>query len=124
MNTLLWALQIILALKLALVPLSHILRPDPAKMERGLQRFGRAARPLLAASSILSFLGALALTLPAATGILPRLTPWAAAFLALLMLVGVLFHVACRERPNVAVGLVLFALAAFVAYGRWVLAPL
>jgi hypothetical protein len=33
------------------------------------------------------------------------------------------FHVACRESPNIVVGLVLFALAAFVAYGRWVTAP-
>ena len=27
------------------------------------------------------------------------------------------------ETPNIVVGLVLFALAAFVAYGRWVIAP-
>jgi hypothetical protein len=40
-----------------------------------------------------------------------------------MMLLGVGFHVACRETPNIVVGLVLFALAAFVAYGRWVIAP-
>jgi hypothetical protein len=40
-----------------------------------------------------------------------------------MMLLAVGFHVACRETPNIVVGLILFALAAFVAYGRWVIAP-
>jgi hypothetical protein len=46
-----------------------------------------------------------------------------AALLALMMLLAVRFHVACRETPNVVAGLVLFALAAFVSYGRWAIAP-
>jgi len=41
-----------------------------------------------------------------------------------MMLAGVGLHIACREGPIILVGLVLCALAAFVAYGRWVLAPL
>jgi hypothetical protein len=41
----------------------------------------------------------------------------------LMMLLAVGFHVACRETPNIVAGLVLFALAAFVSYGRWVIAP-
>jgi hypothetical protein len=41
-----------------------------------------------------------------------------------MMLVAVGFHIACRENPKTAVSLVLFALAAFVAYGRWMIAPL
>jgi hypothetical protein len=40
------------------------------------------------------------------------------------MLMAVGFHVACRESPNTVVSLILCALAAFVAYGRWVVAPL
>jgi len=75
-----------------------------------------------------AFLGGVTLILPAVTGILTWLTPWSAALLALMMLalmmlVAVGFHIACRESPNSLVGLVLFALAAFVAYGRWVIAP-
>jgi hypothetical protein len=70
-----------------------------------------------------AFLGAVGLILPAATGILTWLTPLAAALLALMMLLSIGFHVACRDTLNIVVGLVLFALAAFVAYGRWVIAP-
>jgi hypothetical protein len=68
-------------------------------------------------------LGAVGLILPAVTGILTWLTPLAAALLALMTLLAVGFHVACREAPNVLAGLILFALAAFVSYGRWVIAP-
>jgi hypothetical protein len=93
-------------------------------MERGIQRLGRVARPLLTTIALGAFLGGAGLILPAATGILTWLTPWSAALLALMMLLAVGFHVACRESPNTLVSLVLFALAAFVAYGRWVIAPL
>jgi hypothetical protein len=123
MNILLWILQIVLAVKFALVAYTHGLRPDPAKMARGRDRFGAAARPLLILIALGTFLGALALVLPAATGILPGLTPWAAALLALMMLAAAGFHPACRETPKTIVSLVLFALAAFVAYGRWFLVP-
>lgn len=60
---------------------------------------------------------------PAAAGMLAWLTPWSAALLALMMLLAAGFHTACRESPKTAVGLILFAVAAFVAYGRWVIAP-
>jgi hypothetical protein len=73
--------------------------------------------------ALCAFLGGAGLILPAATGVLAWLTPWAAALLALMMLLAVGFHLACRESPNTLVSLVLFALAAFVAYGRWAIAP-
>jgi hypothetical protein len=123
MNIILWALQIVLGLKFVSVAYTHGLRPDETKMQRGIQRLGAVARPLLAFIALCAFLGAVGLILPAATGILTWLTPLAAALLALMMLLAVGFHVACRETPNIVVGLVLFALAAFVAYGRWVIAP-
>jgi putative oxidoreductase len=124
MNIPLWILQIVLAVKFASVAYTHALRPDSAKMQRGRERFGSAARPLLIVVALGAFLGAVALVLPAATGILPGLTPWAAALLALMMLAAAGFHLACRENPKTVVSLVLFALAAFVAYGRWFLVPL
>ena len=123
MNIVLWALQIVLGLKFVSVAYTHGLRPDETKMQRGVQRLGTLARPLLTLIALGAFLGAVGLILPATTGILTWLTPLAAALLALMMLLAVGFHVACRETPNIVVGLVLFALAAFVAYGRWVIAP-
>jgi len=123
-NTVLWILQIVLCLKFVSVAYTHGFRADQAKWQQGMQRFGAAARPLLALIALCAFLGGVGLILPAATGILTWLTPLAAALLALMMLLAIGFHVACRETPNVVAGLVLFALAAFVSYGRWVLVPL
>ena len=124
MNIVLWILQGVLALKFLSVVYTHGIRPDPDKMQRGRQRFGAAARPLLVVIALCAFLGAVGLILPAALGILPWLTPWAAALLAVMMLLGLGFHATCRDTPRIIVGLVLLALAAFLAYGRWVLAPL
>jgi hypothetical protein len=124
LHYLLWALQVVLATKLVSVPWNHGIRPDLAKMQPGAARFGRAMRPLLAVVAVATLLGAAGLILPPATDILAWLTPWAAAFVALLMLVATGLHTGCREKPMAVVDLILFALAAFVAYGRWALAPL
>ena len=123
MNVFLWALQIILALKFFTVTYTHGLRPDETKMERGTERLGTLARPLLRLIALCALVGAVTLILPAATGTLSWLTPWSAALLALMTLFAVGFHLACRDSPNIMVGLILCALAAFVAYGRWVIAP-
>ena len=123
MNVLLWALQIVLALKFVSVTISHGLRPDETKMERGTQRFGNLARPLLILIAVGAFLGGVGVILPAATGFLPWLTGWTAALLALMMVFAAGFHIACRESPKIWVSVILCVLAAFVAYGRWVIAP-
>lgn len=123
MNILLWVLQVVLAVKFLSVAYTHGLRPDAAKMQRGNQRFGGATRPLLALIALGVLAGALSLVLPAALEVASWLTPLAAALLAVMMLAALGFHLACREKPKSAVSLVLFALSAFVAYGRWMLAP-
>ena len=123
MNLLLWALQIVLALKFVSVTWTHGLRPDETKMQRGTQRLGALARPLLVLIAVCTLLGGVSLILPAATATMAWLTPWAATLLALMMLFSVGFHIACREKPNIVVSLILCALAAFLAYGRWVIAP-
>jgi hypothetical protein len=120
MNTLLWALQIILAIKLLTVTFNHGLRPDPVKMQRGREWLGSAARPLLSVIALCAFLLGLILVLPAAKGFIP----WTASVTALIMLVAIGFHLRCRETPKTWVSLILFALAAFLAYGRWTISPL
>ena len=120
MNTLFWALQIILAIKLVTVTFNHGLRPDPVKMQRGRERFGAAARPLLLTVATLALLAGLGLVLPAASGFLP----WTASAVALMMLIATGFHLRCREEPKVWVSLILFALAGFLAYGRWMISPI
>jgi len=73
---------------------------------------------------IFEALCALALVIPAATGKFPILTPVAAACLAVE---GILFaglHYSYAEHSPMAFSLVLTALAAFVAYGRFALKPI
>ena len=55
MNTLLCALQIILTIKLFTVTFNHGLRPDPVKMQRGKDRLGRMAKPVLILVAALTF---------------------------------------------------------------------
>lgn len=124
MHIVLWVLQIGLAVKFVSVAYTHGVRRDHPDMQRGQQRFGTAARPLLIVIALCTFLGALGLVLPAAIATLAWLAPPAAALLALLLLPAAGLHIACREKPKVVGSVVLFALAAFVAYGRWGIAPL
>ena len=69
-------------------------------------------------------LGALGLVLPAATRIRPRLTPLAAAALALVMVLAAILHLARGEAMMLPVNLILLALLAFVAWGRTARAPI
>lgn len=69
-------------------------------------------------------LGAIGILLPALTRVKPWLTPLAAAGLALVMLLAVLFHLARGEAAMLAPSLVLGSLAAFVAWGRTRRAPI
>ena len=68
--------------------------------------------------------GGLGLLLPAALRIWPRLTGLAAAALALVMVLAVIFHIARGEAPAIGTNIVLGLLAAFVAWGRLYKAPI
>ena len=122
MDTALWILQIVLALGFVAAGLNHITGRDKAS--------GRMAwmldvpKPLLTTIGILEIAGGAGLILPPATGIALWLTPLAAALLALVMVLAAGFHLRRDgEGRNAATNLVLGGMAAFVAYGRLVLAP-
>ncbi|MFK7988566.1 MAG: DoxX family protein [Sandaracinaceae bacterium] len=69
-------------------------------------------------------LGAIGLLLPAASRIQPKLTPLAAAGLTIVMILAVATHIARGEMPMIAPGIVLGGMAAFVAWGRFIKAPI
>lgn len=69
-------------------------------------------------------LGGIGLILPALTRIKPVLTPLAGAGLAVVMLLAAGHHLQYGEGGLVPVNVVLGGLAAFVAWGRWVKAPI
>jgi hypothetical protein len=72
---------------------------------------------------LLEVLGAIGVILPALVGIAPVLVPVAAVGLAVVMVGAVVIHIRAKEFSQIGVNLVLFALAAFVAVGRFWLAP-
>lgn len=68
--------------------------------------------------------GGLGLLLPAATRIMPSLTPLAALGLTMVMTLATLTHLTRGEVSAVPVTLVLGAIAAFIAWGRFGAAPI
>lgn len=67
---------------------------------------------------LLEFLGAIGVIAPWATGVLSILTPVAAAGLCCVMVGAAFTHIRRKEYDMIAVNVLLFALAAFVAAGR------
>jgi putative oxidoreductase len=64
------------------------------------------------------------LILPAATRILPMLTPWAAVGLAIIMGLAVPFHIMRGEANVIALHIVVVGLCVFVAWGRFRRVPI
>jgi putative oxidoreductase len=69
-------------------------------------------------------LGALGLIVPGMTRIRPGLTPLAAACLVALTICAAVYQLLGHQPANAVFALVIGAVALFVAYGRWKLAPL
>jgi uncharacterized membrane protein YphA (DoxX/SURF4 family) len=122
MNIVLWIFQVLLALNFAL----HgrlMLFPAPSQTNRMpyILAIPTTFRRFIGVAEVLAAVG---LILPGPTHILPWLTPLAATGLVIVMIGAVILHIARREYPNIILNLVLLALAALVAYGRFVIQPL
>jgi uncharacterized membrane protein YphA (DoxX/SURF4 family) len=79
--------------------------------------------PLLRFIGVAEILGALGLILPGLLRIRPGLTPLAAAGLVIIMIGATALTLAIGPGAPALIPLVVGFLAAFVAYGRWRLAP-
>jgi hypothetical protein len=123
MNIVLWVIQIILAIKLITVSYTHGIRQNQPTMQAAIQKMGKLPQPLLQIIAVCTFIGCIGLMLPGILGLSTRITPVTAAILSILLLISIFFHIKCREKPNIFVSVILFAFAAFIAYGRWVLVP-
>lgn len=73
---------------------------------------------------IAEVLGGIGLILPALTHILSWLTPIAAIGLVIVMIGAIIYHASRREYSNIGVNMVLLLLAAFIAYGRFMIVPI
>jgi uncharacterized membrane protein len=122
MDIALWIAQIVLAIGLAATGLTHATRVDQATGRRIWMK--AVPRPLMTTIGILEILGAIGLVLPGLTGIQPWLTPLAASLVVVLMVLAIVFHARrSGELPNIVLNVILGAIAAFIAYGRYVLEP-
>ena len=123
MNIALWIVQVILAIKLLTAAFSHGVRQSKPEMQQAIEKMGATHRFWHNLVAVLVFIAALGLILPGLLGFQPALTVWAAILSAVLMLVSIFFHTRYRDTPMVFVSIVLFIFAAFIAYGRYALAP-
>jgi DoxX-like protein len=119
MTKALWVIQGLLALLFLfaggmklILPLEQMTGPVPIP---GL---------LLRFIGVVEVLGALGLILPGLLGIRPELTPLAAAGLVIVMIGATVITLAGDAAAPALIPLAVGLLAAFVAYGRWRLAPI
>jgi uncharacterized membrane protein YphA (DoxX/SURF4 family) len=123
MNIALWVLQILLALLFMLAGIMKVTQPiDRLEARMGwVKSVGPRGVRLI---GTLEILGAIGLILPAATGILPWLTPVAASCLGLTMIGAMITHGRRGEYALIGTNLLLLVLTLVVAYGRFVIVPI
>jgi hypothetical protein len=120
LNILLWVLQVLLALAfgahgcLLLFPPAEIAVQMVAELPRGFWVF-------LGVAEILAAFG---ITLPGLTRIQPWLVAFTAACLMFVMVCATVWHLTRGELSSAAITVVLLAIATFVAYVRWRVAPI
>jgi uncharacterized membrane protein len=118
MNIALWIVQAVLAVMFGIAGAMKSTQPK-AKLEPKLPWVEDYSAGTVRFIGIAELAGALGLILPAATGIVPILTPLAATGLAVIMVLAALAHVRRKEPSAIVFNAVLFLLAAFVAWGRF-----
>ncbi len=123
-NSVLWAGQFLLALAFLAAGYGHSLGFEASSARPGMGWMSAVGRDRMRIIGGLEILGAIGLILPAATGILPWLTPVAAMALAVVMALAAVLHARrAGEGRNIVVNLILGVIAALIAYGRFVVSP-
>jgi uncharacterized membrane protein YphA (DoxX/SURF4 family) len=120
MNILLWVLQVLLALAffahgwLFLFPPAAMVEQMNASLPRWFQLF-------LGVAEVLAAVG---LTLPGVTRIQPWLVTAAAAGIMIVLAAATIFHLMRGEVSSALITVLLLAVATFIAYMRWRVAPI
>jgi putative oxidoreductase len=123
MDIALWILQVLLALLFAAAGIRKV-QLSPVALAQRAPALSTLPLPFIWCIGSAEFLAAIGLILPAATRIVPALTPAAAAGLVVLMTSATVFNAAHRKYAQLGLTVLLLLLAAVVVYGRLVLAPI
>src|ERR1700722_13488166 len=128
-NVLLWTLQILWGVFFSFTGFGKVLAYDPAVWNHTLHQpvpwFSAVPQGLFVFIGACEFMGGIGLILPAMTGVKPKLTPFAAIGLTLVMILAAIFHMVRGEYSFfLPVNLVLGGVAAFIAYGRLMAMPM
>jgi uncharacterized membrane protein YphA (DoxX/SURF4 family) len=119
----LWIIQVLLALLFLFAGGMKLIIPPDVLASMGSPNQIQLPGLLVRFVGVAEVLGALGLLLPGLLRIKPWLTPLAAAGLVVIMVGAVALTLAAGEVAPGLIPLVVGLLAAFVAYGRWRLAP-
>ncbi len=122
MNLLLWVLQIVTALLYASSGVMKVFLFD--KVSKDVPSFGALPRPMWTALGILELVGSIALVLPGILRTHQNLIVAAAVVLCAESLLFVWVHWKYTEKTPIIMSAVLGIIMAFLAYGRFALAPL
>lgn len=118
MNIALWIVQVLLALAFLAAGSMKATQPI-GTLKKRMSWVGHTTPTIVRVVGILEILGAIGLILPAVTGILPWLVPIAALGLVLTMLGAIIVHIGLKENTQSMAPLILLLLAAFIAFGRF-----
>ncbi len=119
MNIALWVIAGLLAVAFLASGAMKLTRPKEKLAASGMGWAEDFSAGTVKAIGTLEVLAAVGLILPAALGIAPVLVPLAAVGLVLLMAGAIITHLRRHEAQGRVVTLVLLALAALVAWGRF-----
>ncbi len=126
MNPALWTMQVLWGVFFSLNGFGKILCYRQDLWNQALHQvawFAAVPQGLFVFIGVCEFLGGLGLILPAMTGVKPKLTPFAALGLTLVMIFAAVFHIVRGEYNFVPINLVLGGVAALIAYGRLFVKP-
>lgn len=125
METVLWIVQILLAVAFVMAGVMKVTQPIPKLETRMAWVNSINPRSLVRVIGALEFLGGLGIILPAITGVVPQLSILAAGGLVLTMIGALVLHIIRKDSfAHYLPSLVLGLLAAFVLYGRLAAVPL
>jgi hypothetical protein len=127
LNGVLWTLQVMWGFFFAGSGFGKVLLYDAtlyAEAPRAVAWYAAVPQPLIVCIGVVEVLGGIGLILPSLTRVRPGLAPLAAGGLTLTMVLAAAFHVARGEYALVPANLLLGAVSAVLAAGRWTKRPL